>query len=280
MRRLKVSHRTEPGEAPLPDAYISIVEGRPAVQCAHRGVGDELASALVRYFVEGSGFPVFKKDALSGEHLHDATTGRLIADGHVSLRAPPEVLLLAIRDNLRIGGQYEVTDEGSAPPPVDGAGGPNAAMSPCMYCAGPADRTNGGLETDFYLCRDCGRTFGIDFDAGGPPREPLWPPARERVLAKLVLLAREGDGHESEFALGDEVTMGRHPECDVQILDRSVGKRHARITRRGDAFVLTDLGSPDGTFVGPRRVEGEHVLQNGDELRLGARRLLYVARSP
>lgn len=52
-----------------------------------------------------------------------------------------------------------------------------------MICAGPADRTRDGLETDWYSCRDCGESFGICFDpsagGSGPPDEPLYPPPPE-----------------------------------------------------------------------------------------------------
>ena len=60
------------------------------------------------------------------------------------------------------------------------AGGPRAAVAPCWRCLGPADRVSEGLETDSYACAGCGYRFGIDFDAAGPPAEPLWPITPER----------------------------------------------------------------------------------------------------
>lgn len=55
------------------------------------------------------------------------------------------------------------------------AGGPNAAATGCWRCAERADRVGEGRETDWYVCRSCGFRFGIDFDACGPPDEPMWP---------------------------------------------------------------------------------------------------------
>ena len=67
------------------------------------------------------------------------------------------------------------------------AGGPHAAVATCIECAGPADRTSEGLETDYYKCRECGSGFGICFDedigGGGPPDKPLYPPTPEEAEA-------------------------------------------------------------------------------------------------
>ena len=60
------------------------------------------------------------------------------------------------------------------------AGGPNASVAPCMRCSDPADRISEGLETDWYRCRSCGLKFGIDFEAEGPPAEPMWPITAEK----------------------------------------------------------------------------------------------------
>jgi len=42
------------------------------------------------------------------------------------------------------------------------AGGENAAIVPCLKCAGPAHRTYEGQEDDHYRCSECGFEFGID----------------------------------------------------------------------------------------------------------------------
>jgi hypothetical protein len=47
---------------------------------------------------------------------------------------------------------------------------------------------------------------------------------------------------------GDTVAIGRDGECDLQIDDIGVSRRHCTIERRGDAFVLRDH-STNGTFV-------------------------------
>jgi len=79
------------------------------------------------------------------------------------------------------------------------AGGANAAIVPCLKCAGPAHRTYEGQEDDHYRCSECGSEFGIDWSVEGPPETPRWPISEEeakkiREMAALVL----GTGGASE----------------------------------------------------------------------------------
>ncbi len=91
-------------------------------------------------------------------------------------------------------------------------------------------------------------------------------------MAKLVEISRNPP---AEYVLGDLVTIGRHPDNTIQILDRIVSKEHAQIFRAKDGrFVLRDLGSLNGTFVRGERIR-EHVLQDGDEITMGSTRFVF-----
>ncbi len=65
------------------------------------------------------------------------------------------------------------------------------------------------------------------------------------------------------------LTIGRDPSNDFVIGDPQVSRQHARIVRRGDALVLEDTGSTNGTFVNGVRLTGPHTLSNGDVVGLG-----------
>ena len=68
------------------------------------------------------------------------------------------------------------------------------------------------------------------------------------------------------------VTVGRHPMCDLRFdpdADRDVSARHAEIRAAGDAWVLRDSGSTNGTFVGGARITGERPLREGDVVAFG-----------
>lgn len=72
----------------------------------------------------------------------------------------------------------------------------------------------------------------------------------------------------------DAVVIGRDPEADVRILHGQVSREHARIERVGNHFVLRDLHSRNGTWIGLRRIE-EYTLQTGDMFRIGEALLVF-----
>jgi hypothetical protein len=84
-------------------------------------------------------------------------------------------------------------------------------------------------------------------------------------MAKLAFPAEGGVRVEE---LEEQVLIGRHPLCDVQVRAPAASLVHCAILLVGDAWMLRDLGSLSGTFVSGRRVR-EHRLGHGDVLYLG-----------
>jgi hypothetical protein len=71
------------------------------------------------------------------------------------------------------------------------------------------------------------------------------------------------------FTLGSAaVTLGRLPESDVVVDDPGASRQHARISNSNGEFVLTDLGSTNGTLVNDEAVQ-ERVLDDGDRITIG-----------
>jgi pSer/pThr/pTyr-binding forkhead associated (FHA) protein len=63
--------------------------------------------------------------------------------------------------------------------------------------------------------------------------------------------------------------IGRGDYNDVVIADPSVSTMHAKLQRREAIWILTDLGSTNGTFVEGERLTGEVPLSPGTTLRFG-----------
>jgi hypothetical protein len=75
---------------------------------------------------------------------------------------------------------------------------------------------------------------------------------------------------DKEFPLTrDEMTVGRDTANEIVISDAEVSRRHARIYKVGDTFMIEDLGSTNGTFVNGQRLSGPHALLPGETVRFG-----------
>ena len=71
------------------------------------------------------------------------------------------------------------------------------------------------------------------------------------------------------------VNIGRADFNDVVIADPSVSTSHAKLQRRDDVWVLTDLGSTNGTFVEGERLSGEVALGPGTTVKFGEVAVLF-----
>ena len=91
------------------------------------------------------------------------------------------------------------------------------------------------------------------------------------------LILSTGSPHEFELTRA-EVVIGRDPSVDLTISSPAVSRRHARLLREGNGYVLEDLGSSNGTYLNNEKLTGRRTLKSGDQIRLGqAVTLVYEA---
>lgn len=64
--------------------------------------------------------------------------------------------------------------------------------------------------------------------------------------------------------------LGRSRDCEIVIDDPNVSRQHAELRPRGAAWVVSDLGSTNGTRVNGRTITGPEVLRPGDEIEVGS----------
>src|SRR5688572_17110237 len=90
-----------------------------------------------------------------------------------------------------------------------------------------------------------------------------------------TLVYSDVDGVDRSFALGhDPVTVGRDPNCTIRSTDPRVSRIHARFFVEQGALWVEDLGSSNGIFVGPNKVQrapvptGEIILVGSLVIRL------------
>lgn len=100
-------------------------------------------------------------------------------------------------------------------------------------------------------------------------------------LGSAMLLVQRGPDAGARFLLDtDVVTVGRHPDSDIFLDDISVSRRHANFTRTETGYIVSDLGSLNGSYVNRDRIDTDVALTGGDEVQIGKYRLIYFAGSP
>ncbi|HVW39270.1 MAG TPA: FHA domain-containing serine/threonine-protein kinase [Pirellulales bacterium] len=104
-----------------------------------------------------------------------------------------------------------------------------------------------------------------------PPRTPAWKWFLERQNAK---------GHKETYVLNvaERLVVGRAADCDIQVRDLQVSRRHCLLIYRDNKWQLHDLCSNNGTIVNGVAIQHAE-LKHGDQLRFGAT-ILTLAATP
>jgi transcriptional regulator with GAF, ATPase, and Fis domain len=105
------------------------------------------------------------------------------------------------------------------------------------------------------------------------------PEATRATRAGLVLLyAPHFDQFSPTYLLSErDLVIGRDPTCGVCVPEGAVSRQHARVSFRGTRWVVTDLGSRNGTLIDGRFIT-ELALQDQHELRVGDAIFKFVAQ--
>ena len=95
-------------------------------------------------------------------------------------------------------------------------------------------------------------------------------PVAGGVSACLVLIYPPGPDMGRRFLLDRaELVLGRGTDCDIQVDRDSVSRRHARVYRDDNNWLVEDLGSTNGSYVNDNPVT-KAPLRDGDFLKIGA----------
>ncbi len=68
---------------------------------------------------------------------------------------------------------------------------------------------------------------------------------------------------------GDIIILGRESENAIVINDAEISRKHTQLVYQGGKYIITDLGSTNGTFVNGQRLTSQHVLISGEVVSLG-----------
>lgn len=125
-----------------------------------------------------------------------------------------------------------------------------------------------GQEDDEAPAEQSGRT--MVYSTSERHSQPLEERARSRAETALIVLGGK------RMVVGPAgATLGRSRKCDIVVDDPNVSREHAEVRPRGGSWVLSDLGSTNGSSINGRRTDGAEVLKPGDEIELGTSTMTF-----
>lgn len=152
----------------------------------------------------------------------------------------------------------------SAPPPAMPATVP-PPPSPAPRITGP---TPPGAQQRLH-----DTMFGAAMPAAPPP-PPAPRPSASGPLASMLVRSGMLKGNRLQVRV-PVVNIGRADYNDLVIPDESVSTQHAKLQRREEVWILSDLGSTNGTFVDGEQIGGDVPLSPGTLVRFGEVSVLF-----
>lgn len=109
----------------------------------------------------------------------------------------------------------------------------------------------------------------------------------EEVLASIGkdradvpwLRVMNGPDEGKRFDIGVEVSeavIGRGNDCDFQVNDANISRRHGIVKRDWNEITIEDAGSKNGVVINDRKIARPTALRDADEILLGAVRLTFI----
>lgn len=115
-----------------------------------------------------------------------------------------------------------------------------------------------------------------------PPKPAYRPsagaggPSGDRPVLATLEIINEGPNKGKKFEIRSPLThVGRGAHNDVAIEDDSVSDSHAKIQKKQDAWIISDVGSTNGTYVSGKRIAAETALMGAPDVRFGGVKMMF-----
>ena len=93
--------------------------------------------------------------------------------------------------------------------------------------------------------------------------------------AKLLIKRGQNVGAVYDIETTKNWTIGRDSTCDLQFYDKGLSRNHSMISAEDGGFVVSDLGSTNGTYVNGKMIIRKPLLQ-GDIIRMGKIEIQFI----
>jgi pSer/pThr/pTyr-binding forkhead associated (FHA) protein len=194
------------------------------------------------------------QSSLRDELIQYATTHAQSKNYH--LMTPPRVRFTT-EESLRFG-EFGVTAK------LTGGDGPRERGAP--------QDTSG--QTRIFRTED---TSGDEGDAQSTAMISSDEAKKQGLARETVELVMEDGGKAHPLEGRGPWSVGRSEENDIVVPDPNVSRRHARLIRSENGFLVEDLGSTNGTLLDGAPIERERI-ESGDELTFGGVNARFIRR--
>lgn len=179
-------------------------------------------------------------------------------------------------------GEAPVEEEVAEAPPEEAVGARQPYFQP--VCRNPSCRAP--MTPDQKHCPVCGwdRDQPVklpdEMAASAPAPEADAVGAAETIPIPAYLIVRNGPQAGEDYRLGRETDIGSGPGNHVALKDPFVGREHATVRRKGEAYVFYDMSTPNGSHLitptGKERLDVPYTLRHGDMIQLGDTVLVFM----
>lgn len=234
----------------LEDSGLVLTEGHPSRQHA-------------RFSVAGSTLNVEDLGSSNGTFVNDERISGAVALNHGDkVRFDVEEYEFAVVGDATVAKDPQATVIRKLEPVEADVDGSERRERPAWI--DPAKQAEGGPKTEFIDAAAMKQMIEVDARGSAEPADDVDVP---------MLLVTSGNHGGQRFNLRSaseqgEWTIGCDDDRDIVLQDQGVSGIHAKLSRDGMRWKLTDQMSANGTFVNGRRSNMSY-LNNGDRIRFG-----------
>jgi len=108
-----------------------------------------------------------------------------------------------------------------------------------------------------------------------PSRSAQPPPIEPELELDLYCILSNGDRIKCDK---DTMIVGRSRTCDIVLPSAKVSRQHASVNRRGDQWMIEDIGSANGVWINGQRIAQAVVISDGDVYTVSDETLTFEYR--
>lgn len=97
-----------------------------------------------------------------------------------------------------------------------------------------------------------------------------------KMKSYLVIVYDEGNSKKEVTLEKDSLIIGRSDQSDIQVIDKSLSREHAKIERISGTYFLSDLGSANGTMLHGIGIAPKTKMESGQSFHLGQCQITLV----